>query len=218
MTSGARLLTERFDLREPQEAALSAAERALSRGELVVLPTDTVYGIAARPDMSGSISRLFIAKHRPRELTLPVLVATIEDAERIARLDERARALAERFWPGGMTLVMPRSEASAGWELGSEGASVGVRVPADEIVRALLARTGPLAVTSANRSGEATPATCDGVRMVFGDAVAVYLCAGPSPGGVASTVVDLAGTRVVILRPGPIPEGAIRAALETREP
>jgi L-threonylcarbamoyladenylate synthase len=184
----------------------------------VVIPTDTVYGIAARPDVSGSTSRLFAAKHRPRALTLPVLVANVGDAGRIGRFDERARVLAERFWPGGLTLVLPRTEVSKGWDLGEEKHSVGVRVPADEIAGALLARTGPLAATSANRSGEATPGTCDGVEAVFGDAVAVYLCAGPAPGGMASTVIDLTGTEVAVLRPGPVSEEEIREALGTMAP
>ncbi|HEV3474320.1 MAG TPA: L-threonylcarbamoyladenylate synthase [Actinomycetota bacterium] len=202
-------MSERFDLREPNEAALSAAERALGRGELVVLPTDTVYGVAARPDAEGATDRLFAAKRRPRDLTLPVLVADTDDAERIARFDGRARALAERFWPGALTMVLPRTEASLPWMLGDERDTVGIRLPADDIARALLTRTGPLAVTSANVSGEPTPATCEGVEAAFGQAVAVYLCSGTAPGGRASTVVDLTGAEPVVLRRGPISPQAI---------
>lgn len=210
-------VSERFDLREPHEAALPAAERALGRGELVVVPTDTVYGIAARPDVAGATDRLFAAKRRPRSLTLPVLAASSGEAERVGRFDDRARVLAERFWPGAITLVLPRAKLSEGWELGEEQTSVGVRVPADEIARALLARTRPLAVTSANLSGEPTPATCDGVEAAFGEAVAVYLCTGTAPGGRASTVVDLTGTEVAVLREGPIAADDIRAALPARK-
>ena len=146
---------------------------------------------------------------------MPVLVAALEDAQRIAGVDDRAQALSERFWPGPLTLVLPRTAASQRWDLGEEAVTIGVRVPADPIARALLTRTGPLAVTSANRSGEETPATCDGVAAVFGDDVAVYLCAGRSPGGRASTVVDLSGAEPAVLRHGPIGDDAIRAALTT---
>lgn len=206
-------VSERFDLREPQEPALSAAERALGRGDLVVVPTDTVYGIAARPDVLGATGRLFAAKRRPRNLTLPVLTASTRDAERVGRFDERAWAVAGRFWPGAVTLVLTRGPLSAAWELGEEQTTVGIRVPADEITRALLARTGPLAVTSANLSGDPTPATYDGVEAAFGEGVAVYLCTGTASGGRASTVVDLTGAEAAVLRTGPVPAEDIRAAL-----
>lgn len=192
------------------EAGLAAAERALEAGEAVVFPTDTVYGLGARPEAAES---LFEIKGRPRELTLPVLVARIEDAREIARFDERGEMLAASFWPGALTMVLPRSARSTGWELGAHGDTVGVRVPASATARDLLSRTGPLAVTSANPSGEATPDRCEEVRAVLGEAVAVYVCGGASPGGTPSTVVDLTGDPR-ILRAGTIPIEDLLAALE----
>ena len=204
---------EVFDVSESDpESALLSAERALATGELVVVPTETVYGVAARPDVAGSTARLFAAKRRSRVLTLPVLASGLAAAERVAMFDRRARILAERFWPGGMTLVLARTEAATTWDLGHEADTVGVRVPAHPVALALLHRTGPLAVSSANVSGEPTPPDCPGVRAALGDAVAVYLCAGRC-GGTPSTVVDLTGTEVRVIRAGAVGGADIRAAL-----
>jgi L-threonylcarbamoyladenylate synthase len=194
------------------ESALLSAEGALATGELVVVPTETVYGVAARPDVAGSTARLFAAKRRSRVLTLPVLAWGLAAAERVAMFDRRARILAERFWPGGMTLVLARTEAATTWDLGHEADTVGVRVPAHPVALALLQRTGPLAVTSANVSGEPTPPDCPGVRAALRDAVAVYLCAGRCA-GTPSTVVDLTGTEVRIIRAGAVREADIGAVL-----
>ena len=196
----------------PAEEELGAAVAALAEGRLVVFPTDTVYGVAARPDVPGGTDAIFAAKRRPRGLTLPVLAADVTAARTVARLDDRAEALASQFWPGALTLVLPRTEASGAWDLGDEGATVGVRVPAHPMASALLTRTGPLAVTSANRSGEPTPEECDGVRASLGDAVAVYLCAG-AVGTVASTVVDLAARPPRLLREGAVSRDELRATL-----
>jgi L-threonylcarbamoyladenylate synthase len=193
----------------PIEEAADAARR----GELVVLPTDTVYGIGARPDDRAATARLFEAKGRPRDLELPVLVPSAAAAREIAVLDGRAEALAARFWAGALTLVLPRRVASRPWELGGDPGTIGVRMPHHPLALAVLARTGPLAVTSANRSGEPTPATCDGVVEVFADAVAVYLCDRAPLEGAASTVVDLAHGAARILRHGGVAEEDVRAAL-----
>jgi tRNA threonylcarbamoyl adenosine modification protein (Sua5/YciO/YrdC/YwlC family) len=159
-----------------------------------------LYGIGTRPDDPAATRRVFEAKGRPRALTLPVLVASVADAERIASFDGRARALAERHWPGALTIVLPRSDASRGWDLGDETDSIGVRVPDHPVALALLERAGPLAVTSANRSGEPTPGSCDELRAIFADAVDVYLCQDDAPRRVASTVVDLTGDARVLRR------------------
>lgn len=198
---------------EASDLALSAAESSLLSGNLVVFPTDTVYGIAALPAAPGATDRLFEAKRRPRELTLPVLAASVADAEGIAVFDDRARSIASRFWPGALTIVLPRTASSAGWDLGEERATIGVRVPASDVALALVSRAGPLASTSANVSGESTPSGCDDVVEIFGDAVAVYLCAGTPPAGHPSTVVDLAGTEPRILRAGAVEPNAVLAAL-----
>jgi tRNA threonylcarbamoyl adenosine modification protein (Sua5/YciO/YrdC/YwlC family) len=194
----------------PDQAGIEAAIRALDAGEAIVLPTDTVYGLGSRPEHAA---RLFEIKGRPRDLTLPVLVATVEDAREVAVLDERAETLAASFWPGALTMVLGRATRSAGWDLGIHVATVGVRVPAERVARTLLEPTGPLAVTSANHSGEPTPDTCEGVRGMLGDDVAVYLCTGTAPGGTPSTVVDLSGEPRVI-RAGAIPIDDLLAALE----
>jgi L-threonylcarbamoyladenylate synthase len=196
-----------FDVtRTDPDGVLTAAEEALGRGELVVMPTDTVYGVAARPELAGATRRVFDAKRRPVDLTLPVLAHRAPAAEAVAEFDSRARLLATRFWPGGVTIVLPRTPAARAWDLGGEVETVGVRIPAHDIALAMLERTGPLAVTSANLSGQPTPPDCEGVRRALGEAVAVYLCAGECA-GTPSTVVDLTGPTVRIMR-----EGAVRAA------
>lgn len=192
---------------------LDAAERALEAGGCLVFPTDTVYGLAARPDLVEATDRIFEIKHRPRGLTLPVLVAGTADAQAIARFDERAMTLAHEFWPGGLTLVLPRREGSLAWNLGEERETIGVRVPASGLAVALLARTGPLAVTSANRSGEPTPATCEAVREALGDAVDLYICGGAGNGDVPSTVVDLTADEPRLLRAGVVPPDDVFTAL-----
>jgi L-threonylcarbamoyladenylate synthase len=194
-------------------AEISDAVEALRRGELAVLPTDTVYGVAARPDLPEATARLFGAKGRPRDLSLPVLVADREDAARVGELDDRVQRLAERFWPGGLTLVVPRTEASRGWDLGEDRETVGIRVPDHEVTRRILRETGPLAVTSANRSGEPTPPTCQGVRAALGDAVVVYVCDDPRPPGPPSTVVDLTGSEPRVLREGALDPETVLGAL-----
>ncbi len=190
-----------------------AAAEALARGELAVLPTDTVYGVASRPDRAEATARIFAAKGRPRGLTLPVLVGEPADAARIGVLDERCLLLAERFWPGPLTLVVERTEVSTGWDLGEDRGTIGLRVPDHDRTRVLLAETGPLAVTSANRSGEPTPPDCDGVRAVLGDAVTVYVCDDPRPAGPPSTVLDLTGPDPRVLREGALDRRTLLAAL-----
>lgn len=195
------------------EDALESAEGALAAGGCVAFPTDTVYGLGARPDIRAATDAIFEIKRRPRALTLPVLVGEEADAEAVARLDERGRRLARAFWPGPLTLVLPRTDRSASWDLGAERETIGVRMPAHPFAAALLRRTGPLAVTSANLTGEPTPATCEGVRAALGDAVAVYVCdASPSP-GVPSTVVELSVEDPRVLRAGGISEAEVVRAL-----
>ena len=192
-----------------EQAALAALA-----GHLVVLATDTVYGIGTRPDDPAATERLFEAKGRPVELTLPVLVPSTAAAREIAAFDERAEVLALAFWAGPLTLVLPRTAASRGWHLGGAPETVGVRMPHHPLALAVLARTGPLAVTSANRSAEPTSATCEGVERVFGDAVEVYLCEDEPLRGTASTVVDLSSVEPRLLREGAVSETDIRAVLQ----
>jgi L-threonylcarbamoyladenylate synthase len=197
---------------------IEATARAALDGSLIVLPTDTVYGIGARPDDPSATARLFEAKGRPRELELPVLVPSTEGARRIATFDERAEALALRFWAGGLTIVLPRARVARAWDLGGDPKTIGVRMPHEPLALAVLARTGPLAVTSANRSGEPTRSTCEEVQATFADAVAVYLCAPEPLTGSASTVVDLAHGGASVLRTGAVSERAIAEALRDLGP
>ena len=190
---------------------VAQAVAATRRGELIVFPTDTVYGIAADPADPAATARLFAAKQRPQNLTLPILVASIGEARDVGVLDDRAERLAAALWPGALTLVVPRTARSAAWELGGDAASVGLRIPDHRLARAVLA-AGPLATTSANRSGEPPAMTCEELHAVFGDDVALYLCDDTPLEGRASTVVSLLGPEPAILRAGDV-DAAVVARL-----
>jgi tRNA threonylcarbamoyl adenosine modification protein (Sua5/YciO/YrdC/YwlC family) len=183
---------------------IAEAAAAALRGELVVLPTDTVYGIGTRPDDPAATAKLFAAKRRPAELTLPVLVAARAEAREVAVFDERAERIVAGTWPGAVTIVLPRTPATHAWRLGADLDTIGVRMPAHPLALALLARTGPLAVTSANLSGLAPARSCDALVEAFGELVSVYLCSDEPLGGAASTVVDLTGREPAILRDGDV--------------
>lgn len=197
----------------PLDGPLGDAAAAARRGELIVFPTDTVYGLGTRPDDRSATDRVFAAKQRPRDLELPVLVATIEVARSVAVFDERAERLAGACWPGPLTLVLARGADAAGWDLGGDPATIGIRAPHHPLALALLAETGPLAVTSANRSGHPPAQTCDELHRLFGKDVAVYLCHGDPLEGAASTVLDLAHGEPRLLREGAVAEAEVLAAL-----
>lgn len=182
--------------------ALARAGDALRAGEVVVIPTDTVYGVAVDPFAPGATERLFAAKRRPRDVTLPVLVASPDDAEQVAVVTPLARDLAARHWPGGLTIVLDRVPG-LDLDLGTNEATVGVRCPDHDLARELCAEIGPLAVTSANLHGEPTPATAPEVAAALGEAVA-FVIDGGACAGVPSTVVDCTGVSPVVLRAGAI--------------
>ncbi len=196
---------------------VEAAEAVLA-GRLVVFPTDTVYGLGARPDDERAVARIFEAKGRDRSHALPVLVATIDVARAVASLDQRSDPLARAIWPGALTLVLPRTGVSRTWALGGDGSTVAIRVPAHPLALELLAKTGPVAVTSANRSGEPPCTTCHGLRATFGDLVETYLCDEAPLEGAASTVVDLAHGAPTVLRRGGLTAGEIERFLPPGEP
>ena len=189
------------------------AAAAIRAGGLLILPTDTVYGLASRPDDPAATGRIFEAKARARDLELPVLCATEAQAREVAIFDHRADALALAAWPGGLTLVLTRTDAARGWDLGGDPETVGVRVPSHPLALAVLALTGPMAVTSANRSGQPPAGTCDELVEVFGDRVDMYLCSAQPLPGTPSTVVDLAHGPATLIREGGIGREQVRRLL-----
>lgn len=199
------------------EEEIELAAAAALRGELVILPTDTIYGIGTRPDDPAATARLFAAKRRPRDLELPVLIPNLVAGVRVAQFGPAAKKLVERFWPGALTLVLERTPASADWDLGGNPATIGLRMPADDVARALLGRTGPLAVTSANLSGAPTPSSCRELGALFGGLVAATLCAETQLTGNPSTVLDCTTDPPSVLRAGAISEQELEAVTELAE-
>jgi len=186
----------------------------LRAGGIVAVPTDTVYGIAADMALPDAIERLFAAKGRPPEKAVAVLLADAEQADQLGVLSPAAIVLAERFWPGGLTLVLPvRPEARLPRVLAGGAPTIGVRVPDHPTPRALAAVLGPLPTTSANRSGDADARNAQEIAERLGESLALVLDGGPVRGGPASTVVDCTLEWPSILREGAIPAEAIAAAL-----
>ncbi|MBW3666776.1 MAG: threonylcarbamoyl-AMP synthase [Actinobacteria bacterium] len=182
---------------------IEEAVGAVRAGQVVGMPTDTVYGIGVDPLSTEAVSRLFELKGRPPNKPVGLLAATLEDALRMGDITGSAANLAREHWPGALTLVVRPKMILADWVGDAQADTVGIRVPDHPLARQLLILTGPLAVTSANRSGEEETMTAAEARAVFADEVAVYL-EGESPGGLPSTVVDATGPSLRILRPGPI--------------
>lgn len=192
----------------PHEAIVAAAE-ALREGDIVGVPTDTVYGLAADPWHSGAADRLFRVKGRPRSLELPVLVSDTEQAlGLVMSLPDAAMRLMKAFWPGALTLVLPRrAEVTA--DLGDEDATIGIRCPAHPVPLALCREFGPIATTSANRHGSPPLTTAPHVAETL-NGVAMVLDSGGCDGA-PSTVVDATGERPRLLRQGAIPWEQIAA-------
>jgi L-threonylcarbamoyladenylate synthase len=196
---------------DPVEQELLAARAAevLRCGGLVIFPTDTVYGLGAAPSISTAVQRIYDAKGRPDEKALVWLVDSIDAARAWCDVDARAEALARQFWPGGLTLVLRRLAPAAG-----SLPNLGVRVPAHAAALAILrAVGGPVATTSANRSGEPSARTAADAEAGLGAQVDLIIDAGPALGGIESTVVDLSTDPPTILRAGAIDSGAIETAL-----
>jgi tRNA threonylcarbamoyl adenosine modification protein (Sua5/YciO/YrdC/YwlC family) len=186
--------------------AIDEAVRLLRAGEVVALPTDTVYGVAVDAFAAGGADRLFAAKQRDRAVAIPVLVAAPDAATPLVEgaIDIVARRWMERFWPGALTIVLPRAEHLRTVDLGGDAATIGLRCPDHRLVRHLCAEVGSLATTSANRHKEPTPPDAEGVAEALGDAVALVLDGGPCEGA-PSTVVSVLGDEVTLLREGRIP-------------
>ncbi len=176
---------------------------ALRRGEIVGVPTDTVYGLAADPFQQDALESIFVLKGRPQVKPLAILVASMEQAIGLAMFTDRALDLADTHWPGALTLIVPRLAATPTWLGHSERRTIGLRCPDSPVTLRLLERSGPLAVTSANVSGQPAALDDEEARALFGDAVSVYI-EGSAPGGVASTVLDLTEPEPLVVRRGPI--------------
>jgi tRNA threonylcarbamoyl adenosine modification protein (Sua5/YciO/YrdC/YwlC family) len=189
---------------------LDLAGDAVRRGELVVLPTDTVYGLGTDAFSPVAVQALLAAKGRGRGMPVPVLVGSPRTLDGIATgLRTTARELVEAFWPGGLTVVAT-VQPSLQWDLGETGGTVAVRMPLHPVALELLRATGPMAVSSANRSGEPPATTCDEAVEQLGEKVSIYLDGGPSGDPMASTIVDVTGEAPRLLRLGAVSAEALR--------
>lgn len=212
-----------YDTSIPEDllAGMRLARGAIGRGELVVIPTDTVYGVAAEAFTPAAVQRLLDAKGRERTSPPPVLVPGIPTLDALAEtVPDEVRALVTRFWPGGLTVVL-RARPTLDWDLGETRGTVAMRMPSHPIALELLSETGPLAVSSANRTGEPAAMTAAEAQEALGDSVAVYLEAGrvgaeysDAEAGTGSTIVDATALdhpegKLRMLRQGVIPDAAI---------
>ncbi len=195
---------------------IEEAAAAVSAGRLVVLPTDTVYGVGADAFSPTAVNALLAAKGRGRDMPVPVLVGSWSTVDGIAsRVTGEARELIEAFWPGPLSIVLPQMPTLA-WDLGDAGGTVMVRMPLHPVALELLEATGPMAVSSANRSGQPPAVTAEEARAQLGASVSVYLDGGPTAGPVPSTIVDasLEGPPRV-LRLGTLTGDDLRAVVPT---
>jgi L-threonylcarbamoyladenylate synthase len=193
-------------------SALKIALELLRAGELVAFPTDTVYGIGTLAFNAEGAAKIYIAKERPPDKALPILLADIEDFEKVAiNIPEMAVRLAKAFLPGALTLILPKRPSVPTSVSALE--TVGVRIPKHDFTRALLRAAGPMAVTSANRSGAENPLSAEDVYTQLKNRLPLILDGGKSAGGIPSTVVDCTGENPIILRAGIIGEMQIRSVL-----
>ena len=183
--------------------ALPHAIDILRNGRLVAFPTDTVYGLGALAFDGKAVESIYLAKNRPVEKAIPVLIWDVSDLEKVSDdIPERTRTLVSRFWPGPLTVLLPKKLTLP--ESVSATATVAVRVPDHAVARALLRATGPMAVTSANISGQASPSTAQEVLAQLDGRIDLIIDGGTTPGGVPSTLVDCRSGEIKILRAGPI--------------
>jgi L-threonylcarbamoyladenylate synthase len=192
--------------------AIPRALEILHAGGLVAFPTDTVYGVGSLAFDRKAVESIYTAKDRPIEKAIAVLIGGTDDLEKIAMdIPNMALKLASRFWPGPLTILVPKQPGLP--EAVSATSTVGVRVPDHEVARALLRAAGPMAVTSANTSGQANPTTAEEVFAQLTGRIGLIIDGGKTPGGVPSTLVDCSGKEIRILREGPIAEEELLSAL-----
>jgi L-threonylcarbamoyladenylate synthase len=204
-----------YDCNDPdvRDTALATGAQNVTGGALVVLPTDTVYGIGANAFDSDAITALLAAKGRGRDMPVPVLVGSWSTVEGLVSVvGRRTWDLIEAFWPGGLTIVVEYARSLA-WDLGDSRGTVALRMPLHPVAIELLEVTGPMGVSSANKSGQPPALTAQEARDQLGDEVAVYLDGGPAELGVASTIVDVTAETPRILRAGAVSVDALRAVV-----
>lgn len=205
-------MARRFDCDDPigRQVGVAEAIAAVRRGDLVVIPTDTVYGIGADAFTPSAVNALLAAKGRGRDMPVPVLVGTVRAANALVEsLGAYGQELIDSFWPGPLTLIF-RANRSLSWDLGDTKGTVAVRMPLHPVALDVLKETGPMAVSSANRSGAPPATTIDEAEEQLGDAVEVYLDAGPCTDATPSTILDLTSAVPRILRKGAIPREKLR--------
>jgi len=206
------LLVMLYDCRSvaDRDRGIAAAIEAVKNGELVVIPTDTVYGIGADAFTPYAVTALLNAKGRDRHHPPPVLVGSRRTLDGLVfMLPSAARDLADAFWPGALTIVVEHSP-SLQWDIGETNGSVAVRMPLHPVALEVLRETGPMAVSSANKTGQPPAVTAEEARQQLGYAVRAYLEAGPCPDPVPSTIVDVTGEVPQVLRRGAIPIEKLR--------
>ena len=205
-------MARRYDCTEAtdRKTGLREAASAVRRGELVVLPTDTVYGVGADAFNSESVGDLLEAKGRGRGMPSPVLIGSPNTLHGlVTNFSESAWELVDAFWPGALTLVA-KHQPSLTWDLGETGGTVAVRMPLHPVAIELLTEVGPMAVSSANLTGHPAPQDCDSAQEMLGDSVALYLDGGPTPDIVPSSIVDVTGDVPILLRAGAISAEELR--------
>lgn len=207
-------VSERFDFTGDELApAYRAAVDAIEAGDLVVMPTDTVYGLAADAFKADAVQRLLDAKGRGRDMPPPVLISVVESLDALATdIPDNGRKLCQEFWPGPLTVIC-HAQTSLMWDLGETQGTVALRVPDHENTRELLSRTGPLAVSSANKSGQPAALDVYDAEEQLGESVAVYLDGGEATGGQPSTIVDLTGDTPRVVRVGALTVDQLRAVV-----
>ncbi|WP_405552778.1 L-threonylcarbamoyladenylate synthase [Streptomyces sp. NBC_01171] len=212
-------MARRYDTNDATDrvTGLREAAAAVRRGELVVLPTDTVYGIGADAFSSEAVADLLAAKGRGRNMPTPVLIGSPNTLHGLVTdFSELAWELVDAFWPGALTLVA-RHQPSLQWDLGDTRGTVAVRMPLHPVAIELLTEVGPMAVSSGNLTGHPAPETCDDAQGMLGDSVSVYLDGGPTPGNVPSSIVDVSGPVPVLLRQGAISPEELRKVVPDLE-
>ncbi|MFI1415521.1 L-threonylcarbamoyladenylate synthase [Streptomyces sp. NPDC020707] len=212
-------MARRYDTNDATDRStgLREAASAVRRGELVVLPTDTVYGVGADAFSSEAVADLLEAKGRGRNMPTPVLIGSPNTLHGLVTdFSEMAWELVDAFWPGALTLVA-KHQPSLQWDLGDTRGTVAVRMPLHPVAIELLTETGPMAVSSANLTGHASPEDCDAAQEMLGDSISVYLDGGPTPGIVPSSIVDVTGKVPVLLRAGALSAEELRKVVPDLE-